>query len=48
VIDRVKRALYLDALVEAEDGTGAQHLVFGLALEDGSMLPGFQSMLPKL
>lgn len=41
VIDRVKRAVYLDALVEAEDGTGAQHLVFGLAVEDGSMLPGF-------
>jgi hypothetical protein len=41
VIDGVKGAVYLDAMVEAEDGTGAQHLVFGLAIEDGSVLPGF-------
>jgi hypothetical protein len=41
VIDGIKDALYLDAMVEAEDGSGAQHLVFGLSVSDGSVLPGF-------
>ena len=41
VIDGIKDAIYLDAMVEAEDGLGAQHLVFGLSARDGSVLPGF-------
>jgi PQQ enzyme repeat len=41
VIDDVKAAIYFDAMVGAEDGSGPQHLVFGLALEDGSILPGY-------
>ncbi|SEF02280.1 hypothetical protein SAMN05519104_7843 [Rhizobiales bacterium GAS188] len=41
VIDGIKDTLYLDAMVEAEDGSGAQHLVFGLSVSDGSVLPGF-------
>jgi hypothetical protein len=41
VIDGIKDALYFDAMVEAEDGSGAQHLVFGLSVSDGSVLPGF-------
>jgi len=28
-------------MVDAEDGSGPQHLVFGLAADDGSVLPGF-------
>jgi outer membrane protein assembly factor BamB len=41
VIDGGKGAVYLDAMVDAEDGTGPQHLVFGLAIENGATLPGF-------
>jgi hypothetical protein len=41
VIDDGKAAIYLDAMVDAEDGSGPQHLVFGLAVDDGSVLPGF-------
>jgi hypothetical protein len=41
VLDEVKGAIYLDAMVDAEDGSGPQHLVFGLAVDDGSILPGF-------
>jgi hypothetical protein len=41
VIDDVKAAIYLDAMVDGEDGSGPQHLVFGLAVADGSTLPGF-------
>ncbi len=41
VIDGIKDAIYLDAMVEGSDGSGAQHLVFGLSVGDGSILPGF-------
>src|SRR5580698_200238 len=41
VLDDVKAAIYLDAMVDAADGSGPQHLVFGLAVADGSTLPGF-------
>lgn len=40
-IDGIKDAIYLDAMVDAQGGSGAQHLVFGLAVADGSILPGF-------
>jgi hypothetical protein len=42
VIDEVKGAVavYLDAMVSTGDSS-PQHLVFGLALEDGSVLPGY-------
>src|ERR1700733_2362168 len=40
VIDDVKGAVYLDAMVSTED-SGPQHLVFGLALDEGSILPGY-------
>jgi hypothetical protein len=40
VIDDVKVAVYLDAMVDAGDGSDPQHLVFGLGL-DGGLLPGF-------
>jgi outer membrane protein assembly factor BamB len=40
VIDEVKGALYLDAMVSTGDSS-PQHLVFGLALEDGSTLPSY-------
>jgi PQQ enzyme repeat len=41
VIDGVRNAIYLDAMVTAEDGSGAQHLIFGLSVTDGSVVPGF-------
>ena len=41
VIDGIKDAIYLDAMVEAEDRSGPQHLVFGLSARDGAVLPGF-------
>jgi hypothetical protein len=41
VIDDVKGAIYLDAMTDAADGSGPQHLVFGLAVDDGAILPGF-------
>ncbi len=41
VLDDVKAAIYLDAMVDPDDGSGPQHLVFGLAVDDGSVLPGF-------
>ena len=41
VLDDVKAAIYLDAMVAADDDSGPQHLVFGLAVDDGSVLPGF-------
>ncbi len=40
VIDDVKGAVYLDAMLNTED-SGPQHLVFGLALDDGAILPGY-------
>ena len=40
-IDPIKDAVYLDAMVEAQDGSGPQHLIFGLSVGDGSVLPGF-------
>jgi len=40
VIDEVKGAVYLDAMVSTGDSS-PQHLVFGLALEDGSTLPSY-------
>lgn len=39
VIDPTKGALYLDAVVK--DGKRVKHLVFGLALRDGSVLKGW-------
>lgn len=39
VIDPTKGALYLDAMVK--DGKGLKHLIFGLALRDGSVLKGW-------
>jgi hypothetical protein len=41
VIDHAQAAVYLDAMVDAKDGSGPQHLVFGLVADDGSVLPGF-------
>ena len=41
VLDDVKGAIYLDAMVNAGEFSGPQHLVFGLAVDDGSVLPGF-------
>jgi len=41
VIDDVKGAIYLDAMVDAEDGSGPQHEIFGLAIDDGSVVSGF-------
>src|SRR5438309_10387638 len=38
-IDDSRRAIYLDAMVASENGP--QHLVFGLSLENGNVLPGF-------
>jgi hypothetical protein len=39
-IDSIKDAIYLDAMVQAQDGS-AQHLIFGLSVGDGAVLPGF-------
>lgn len=39
-IDPIKDAIYLDAVVAAQDGS-AQHLIFGLSVGDGAILPGF-------
>ena len=39
-IDPIKDAIYLDAMVSAQDGS-AQHLIFGLSVGDGTILPGF-------
>jgi hypothetical protein len=39
VIDERKDALYLDAMVDVDKGP--RHLVFGLSLADGSVLPGW-------
>jgi len=40
-IDAVEEAVYLDAMVDGEGGAGPQHLLFGLSLQDGAVLPGF-------
>jgi len=40
-IDGIKDAIYLDAMVQGQDGSSAQHLIFGLSVGDGSVLPGF-------
>jgi len=40
-IDSIKDAIYLDAMVTAQDGSAAQHLIFGLSVGDGAVLPGF-------
>ena len=39
VIDERSGALYLDAMVDR--GDGPRHLVFGLSLADGAVLPGW-------
>ena len=39
VIDERKGALYLDAMIDG--GKGPRHLVFGLSLADGRLLPGW-------
>jgi hypothetical protein len=41
VIDESRAALYLDAMIDTGSGLHAQHMLFGLSLEDGSTLPGF-------
>ena len=41
VIDGIKDAIYLDAMVEGQNGAGAQHLIHGLSVGDGSILPGY-------
>ena len=41
VIDGIDETVYLDAMVDGEGGAGPQHLVFGLSVQDGSILPGF-------
>jgi len=41
VIDAIEETLYLDAMVDGEGGAGPQHLLFGLSIQDGSILPGF-------
>jgi outer membrane protein assembly factor BamB len=41
VIDDVNAAVYLDAMVDGQDGSGPQHFVFGLAVDDGSVVPDF-------
>jgi len=38
-IDGIKDAIYLDAMID--DGSGPQHLIFGLSVGDGSILNGF-------
>jgi hypothetical protein len=38
-IDDSRRAIYLDAMVLTQNGP--QHLIFGLSLEKGQLLPGF-------
>src|SRR5215472_2764496 len=38
-IDAIKDAVYVDAMVDTQDGP--RHLVFGLSVGDGSVLPGF-------
>ncbi len=40
-IDGIKDSIYVDAMVDAQDGSGPQHLIFGLAVGDGAILPGF-------
>lgn len=40
-IDGIKDAIYLDAMVDGAGGSGPQHLIFGLSVGDGSILPGF-------
>lgn len=40
VLDAAKGALYLDAFVTTKNG-GPQHLIFGLSMADGSLLPGW-------
>jgi outer membrane protein assembly factor BamB len=39
VIDEASNAVYLDAMVQGS--SGPRHLVFGLSLKDGSLLPGW-------
>jgi hypothetical protein len=39
VIDPASEAIYLDAMVQ--DASGPRHRIFGLALKDGAILPGF-------
>ena len=39
VIDATSGAVYLDAVID--DGSGAEHYLFGLSLADGSILTGF-------
>jgi hypothetical protein len=40
-IDERRQAVYFDALVDSGPELGPQHLLFALALDDGSVLPGF-------
>jgi hypothetical protein len=39
VIDVARRALYFDAMVDQD--AGAAHIVYGLSLDDGAVLPGW-------
>ncbi len=40
-IDPIKDAIYLDAMVQRQDGSDARHLIFGLSVGDGSPIAGF-------
>jgi PQQ enzyme repeat len=44
VIDPASEAIYLNAMVQ--ESNGPRHRVFGLALKDGAVLPGFRSTSP--
>ncbi|HZO82150.1 MAG TPA: PQQ-binding-like beta-propeller repeat protein [Candidatus Binataceae bacterium] len=45
VIDEGRRAVYFDAMVAGEDKP--RHMIFGLSLGDGSILPGFPVDIPR-
>src|ERR1019366_6984305 len=41
VIDPVSRTIYVDAMTTPDGGATKQHLIFALALDDGSTRPGW-------
>lgn len=41
VIDLDMRVIFLDAMTTPDGGTTTQHLIFALALDDGSVIPGW-------
>jgi hypothetical protein len=40
-IDETSQAVYLDAVMRGQDRSQPQHMLFGLSLQDGSILPGW-------